>query len=897
MNNSTDKPSVICTTCPYCGVGCGVDVEMKFGRVNRVAGTQNHPANLGRLCVKGSTLHETLDTSSRLLKPQVDGEESSWEHALDTIAKRFKETIDSHGPDSVAFYLSGQLLTEDYYVANKLMKGFIGSANVDTNSRLCMSSPVAGYKRAFGSDTVPCDYTDLEQADLLVIAGSNTAWAHPVVYQRIVAAKRQRPHMRVVTIDPRKTATTDISDLHLSLKPKSDSLLFTGLLHYLSEQNCLDQDFIESHTQGFAETQKIAAEHAGSLAVLSEGTGLAIEEIEQFFQWFAATEKTVTLYSQGLNQSSTGTDNANTVINCHLATGRIGKTGAGPFSITGQPNAMGGREVGGLANQLAAHMELGDDAAHQLVSEFWQTDKLARKPGLKAVDLFQAVENGTVKAVWVIGTNPAVSMPDTDRVIKALEKCELLIVSDCEGKTDTTVHANILLPALTWGEKNGTVTNSERCISRQRAFLPAPGEAKADWWMLTQVAQRMGYGSAFNYQSNDQIFKEHAALSAYKNNGSRDFDIGALANISAAEYNAMQPVQWPCPANETTPKRLFADGHFFTPSSRANFIPVVPQRMPTLSAEFPYILNSGRLRDQWHTMTRTAKSPRLLRHTDEPYIEMHPDDAAKEGIADKQLVAATAQNGASYLAKAKLSNKQRTGSLFVPIHWNQQFSKSAKASALLTEAADPISGQPAFKHGAASIAPIQTTWKACVVSISDIATPDCLYWSRVTQNSTQRLELCGDTLLDDKNNWLTALSGVVGAWMTYHNNASGAFRAACLDDNKLQAVVFYTETGELPPRSVIEKLFSAGLTSKRRNAILTGRVAEHEPDVGSIICACHNTGEKTIREAIINGCHSPQSLGKKLGCGTGCGSCLPELQEILLEYPQATNKNEISKGI
>ena len=872
------------TTCPYCGVGCGVDVQQNSTGDIKISGTVSHPANQGRLCVKGAALHETLDTSTRLLEPQVDGKPTSWEEALDTTAKKLRHIIDTHGPDAVAFYVSGQLLTEDYYVANKLMKGFIGSANIDTNSRLCMSSAVAGYKRAFGSDTVPCDYTDLEEADLIVIAGSNTAWAHPVIYQRIEAAKRKRPQLRIVSIDPRRTSTSDLADLHLSLKPNSDAALFTGLLHFLNQNNCFDQDFIAAHTKGLVKTLVAAEKFTSDIDSVADVTGLDKEDLLTFFRLFAKHQKTVTLFSQGLNQSANGTDNANAVINCHLATGRIGKRGMGPFSVTGQPNAMGGREVGGLANQLAAHMDFGDADAMERVRWFWKANNLARKPGLKAVELFEAVAEGKIRAVWIMGTNPAVSMPQAERVTRALEACELVIVSDCEAQTDTTECADVLLPTLAWGEKSGTVTNSERCISRQRAFLPPPGSARPDWWILTKMAQRLGYGAAFNYTSNAQIFREHAALSAFENKGTRDFDIGALAELSDQAYDELTPTQWPCPHNKKT-ARLYADGHFYTDDQRASFIPLSPTVPTENTNAFPYTLNSGRLRDQWHTMTRTAKSPRLLQHTDEPFVEIHPYDAIRESIKEGQLVTLQSAQGGKFIAKAKLSDRQRPRSLFIPIHWNAQFSGSAKASDMSTALTDPISGQPAFKHTQTTIQPIKTIWQACMVTACEGLKPDCIYWCRIPRHPLQRLELSGDKPLKDVEAWLKAVSGAKGSWMTYRDKKLGTLRAACIGDGKLQAAVYYTEVGTLPDRAGLVSLLNLELSPQNSRAVLAGKLPGSGPDIGTIICACHATGEKNIRGAIEkSGCRSTYSLGEQLGCGTGCGSCLPELKAILSQY-------------
>jgi assimilatory nitrate reductase catalytic subunit len=429
------------TTCPYCGVGCGVTVTRTADGGFAVAGDREHPANLGRLCSKGAALGDTLGLDGRLLHPIVDGQETTWDQALDAVAGRFSSIVAEHGPDAVAFYVSGQLLTEDYYVANKLMKGFIGSGNIDTNSRLCMASAVAGYKRALGTDTVPCDYRDLEESDLIVLVGSNTAWCHPVLFQRIKQAKRDRPELQVVVIDPRRTATREIADLHLAIAPGADVLLFNGLLDYLRREDALDWGFLERSTEGFAETFTRIRSERPSIPAVAAGCGLPEPEVADFYRRFARTERTVTLYSQGVNQWSFGTDKVNAIINCHLATGRIGRPGMGPFSITGQPNAMGGREVGALANQLACHMDFENKQHLDLVRRFWQAPNLASRPGLKAVDLFRAVESGQIRALWVMATNPAVSLPDAGQVNRALANCEFLVVSENVRHTDTSDYA------------------------------------------------------------------------------------------------------------------------------------------------------------------------------------------------------------------------------------------------------------------------------------------------------------------------------------------------------------------------------------------------------------------------------------------------------------------------
>ncbi|TIX01361.1 MAG: nitrate reductase, partial [Mesorhizobium sp.] len=487
-----DEAREVRTTCPYCGVGCGVLAKVAADGQVSVRGDPDHPANFGRLCSKGSALAETIDLDGRLLHPEIHGRRAGWDEALDLVASTFSQTIAEHGPDAVAFYVSGQLLTEDYYVANKLMKGFVGSANIDTNSRLCMASSVAGHRRAFGSDTVPGTYEDLELADLIVLVGSNLAWCHPVLYQRIAAAREKRPEMKIVLVDPRRTMTSDIADMHLAIAPDGDVALFTGLLAYLGLHNAIDRAYITTHTTGFG--QALFAASALDLAGVATATGLSEDELGRFYSLFAATAKTVTVYSQGVNQSSSGTDKVNAIINCHLATGRIGKPGAGPFSVTGQPNAMGGREVGGMANMLAAHMEIENPEHRDRVQRFWNAPDVAQKPGLKAVEMFQALADGRIKALWIMATNPVDSMPDADAVEAAIKACPFVVVSDVLAQTDTVRHAHVRLPAAAWGEKDGTVTNSERRISRQRTFLELPGEALPDWRIIAEVGKRMGFG-------------------------------------------------------------------------------------------------------------------------------------------------------------------------------------------------------------------------------------------------------------------------------------------------------------------------------------------------------------------------------------------------------------------
>ncbi len=610
------------TTCPYCGIGCGVLATPDNGGGAAISGDPGHPANFGRLCSKGSG------------------------DALDHVAHRFAHIIARDGPGAVAFYLSGQLLTEDYYVANKLMKGFIGSANVDTNSRLCMASSVAGHRRAFGADTVPGCYEDLDQADLLVLVGSNAAWCHPVLFQRMLDNKVERG-ARIVVIDPRRTDTAGDANLFLGLKPGTDTALFSGLLVQLADTGALDRDYIERHTSGFEDALARARGIAGSIAATALATGISEADVADFFQMFRNTPRVVTMYSQGVNQSAQGTDKVNAIVNCHLATGRIGKPGASPFSLTGQPNAMGGREVGGLANQLAAHMGFTPPDIDR-VRRFWKAPRIATHEGLKAVQLFEAIGRGEIKALWVMGTNPAVSLPDADAARATLKKLELFVVSENVRSNDTVnAGAHVLLPAQAWGEKSGTVTNSERRISRQRAFLTPAGEAKPDWWIVGEVAKRLGFGAAFDFKSAADVFREHAALSAFENNGGRDFDIGALQSLSDEAFDELAPVLWPIRLGDIQPQqRFFADGGFSTNDHKARFIaPEIPALRTETNAARPLRLNTGRIRDQWHTMTRSGLSPRLGQHLPEPFVEVHPEDAIKFGVSDGDFARITTDYG------------------------------------------------------------------------------------------------------------------------------------------------------------------------------------------------------------------------------------------------------------
>src|SRR3954470_15257043 len=723
------------TTCPYCGVGCGVLATADGSGGAAISGDPEHPANFGRLCSKGSALGETLGLENRLLHPMIrcskgTVERVAWSDALDHVAHRFQHIVARDGPGAVAVYLSGQLLTEDYYVTNKLMKGFVGSANVDTNSRLCMASSVAGHRRAFGTDTVPGCYEDLDEGNLLVLVGSNAAWCHPVLYQRMLVNKQQRG-ARIVVIDPRRTDTVGEDDLFLGLKPGTDTALFSGLLVYLADNGALDRDYIERHTSGFEDAIARARSMAGSVGATALATGLSERDVAAFFRMFANTPRAVTMYSQGVNQSAQGTDKVNAILNCHLATGRIGKLGASPFSLTGQPNAMGGREVGGLANQLAAHMAFTPPEIDR-VRRFWKAPRIATHEGLKAVQMFEGVARGEIKALWVIGTNPAVSLPNADAAREALGKLELFVVSENVISNDTVnAGAHVLFPAQAWGEKSGTVTNSERRISRQRAFLTSPGEAKPDVWIVGEIAKRLGFGSAFDFNSAADIFREHAALSAFENDGERDFDIGGLKALSDEAFDMMAPVQWPIRLDAQPQARFFAEGGFFASEQKARFIaPEIPALRTETTAARPLRLNTGRIRDQWHTMTRTGMSPRLGQHLPEPFVEIHPDDAAKAGVADGDFVRVTTDYGQCTL-KVVVSGRQQRGMLFAPIHWSDENASSARVGALVAPFTEPFSGQPENKATPASVAPCEYVFRGFALSRTPVQMPQNTWWARV----------------------------------------------------------------------------------------------------------------------------------------------------------------------
>jgi assimilatory nitrate reductase catalytic subunit len=843
-----------------------------------VTGDPRHPANFGSLCSKGAALGDTVGLEDRLLYPEIHGRRAGWDEALAHTAQRFCETIERHGPDAVAFYVSGQLLTEDYYVANKLMKGFIGSANIDTNSRLCMASAVAGHKRAFGGDLVPGCYEDLTLADLVILTGSNMAWCHPVLFRRIVEEKARRPELKLVVIDPRRTPTAEIADLHLPVRSGFDVHLFNGLMVWLHRHGLTNTEFVMAHTSGMSEALAAAAAAPPDLC------GIDPNRLEQFYRLFAANERVVTAFSQGVNQSSAGTDKVNSIINCHLLTGRIGRAGMGPFSLTGQPNAMGGREVGGMANTLAAHMSLEDASHRARVQEFWRSPRIAQRAGLKAVDLFEAVHAGRIKAIWIMATNPVVSLPDADRVRAALQKCDFVAVSDCVARTDTTALAHVLLPAAAWGEKDGTVTNSERRISRQRAFRELPGEARADWWIMAQVAARMGFTREFDYNSPADIFDEHARLS-----GVEGFDIRGLANLSAAEYEALEPVQWPVRfKGDRGTQRLFEDGHFQHRDGRARFVPTPPCGPASMvSEEFPFILNTGRIRDQWHTMTRTSHAPRLNEHLPEPFADLHAQDALALGIRQGELARVVTARG-EIVVRARTSGEMSRGCVFAPIHWSAGNASQARAGSLVSAIVDPISGEPEFKHTPARVEPFPVEWYGFVLSRTPLAPSDVTWWTLVRGRGFFRYELAGRETPLDWSRWMRARLGAEHAdadYLDYQDASVGTYRAAHLVNDGLAGCVFISRRPDLPDRGWLASLFERHeLAVGDRAALLAGKPPGAPQDAGPLVCSCFAVGRNTLRRAIAqHGLTDTRQVGARLRAGTNCGSCLSEIRALLAE--------------
>lgn len=885
------------TTCPYCGVGCGVLATPDGKGGLSIAGDPEHPANFGRLCSKGSALGETVGLDGRLLHPMrktADGDytQIGWDEALDQLADYLHQTAREHGPEAVAFYLSGQLLTEDYYVANKLAKGFLGTPHVDTNSRLCMASSVAGHRRAFGSDTVPQSYADLDEADLIVLVGSNAAWCHPVLFQRMLKAKQEHA-TRIVVIDPRRTASAEDADLFLPIKAGTDTILFSGLLVHLAETGGIDVDYIARHTDGFMNALETARSIAPDPASVAARTGLSQSEVETFYALWRKTQKVVTAWSQGVNQAAHGTDKVGAIINCHLAAGRIGLPGCGPLSLTGQPNAMGGREVGGLANMLAAHMGFSSSDIDR-VRRFWAATNIVEHEGLKAVSMFKAMEEGRIRGLWVMATNPAVSLPRADRVRGAMAKLDWLVVSDNQLTTDTIASgADLILPAAAWAEKDGTVTNSERRISRQRASLPLPGEVKPDWWMICEIGKRLGFEEAFAFDGPAAIFREHAALSGFENHGTRDFDIGGLAHLDDAGYEALAPVQWPVlsPA-DTGEKRFFAEGGFYTPDGKARFIvPAAPVLAVLPDDQRPLLLNTGRVRDQWHTMTRTGRSPRLGLHRPEPYLEIHPEDALAYGIENGGLARVFNSDG-DVILRAVVTQTQQPGSVFAPIHWNDQTASHGRIGSIVHAVTDPFSGQPDLKATPVCVEPLSYAYHGFILGEAMPELPAGSWWSKVAIGR-------GSGILFATDAKPGALAQMFHAHFTktdlaeFADKPAGVYRCAVFKADRVVGALFVAPAGRALAWDAAKALYELGtLDLAQRRAILSGKALDGA-QAGPIVCACFGVGLKTIADAIANGtATNVEAIGTALKAGTNCGSCIPEIKRLIGQAGEKTGAGE-----
>jgi assimilatory nitrate reductase catalytic subunit len=914
------------TTCPYCGVGCGVLVQSDGVQITGVRGDPDHPANLGRLCTKGSTLHLTASASvtrqTRLLQPmqrlqrgaapQVVG----WDAALDTAADKLAAIHQQHGADAIGVYVSGQLLTEDYYVFNKLVKGLLGSNHIDTNSRLCMSSAVAGYKATLGADAPPCSYEDLALAQTVFITGSNMAWAHPILFRRLEDARRANPKQKWIVADPRRTETAEQADLHLQLLPGSDVALYHGLLHLMLWEGHTQPGYIEAHTEGFealkTRVREFTPAHTARL------TGLREADLITAAQWFGASPATLSLYCQGLNQSSSGTAKNAALINLHLATGQIGKPGAGPFSLTGQPNAMGGREVGGLANLLSAHRDLANPAHRAEVAALWGVPEVPAKPGLSAIEMFQAAADGQIKALWIACTNPAQSLPDQAMVRRALERAELVILQESFATTATAPYADLLLPATPWGEKDGTVTNSERRISRLRPVLPPAGEARHDWAIAAAVARRLAARIAperaalFAYDTPEAVWNEHR-----ESTRGRDLDITGL---SYAMLEAQGPQQWPLPEGAAQgTARLYEDGVFPTANGKAKFadVPFTPLA-EARSATYPFSLNTGRLRDQWHGMSRTGLLGRLYGHDGDPVVEMHPQDLDRRKIADGAMVSVTSARGRVVLP-VRASSSVAPTQAFMAMHWGEEALSGTDAdgrpatgvNALTTTAFCPTSKQPELKHTAVKIEAMDLPWRLTAMawlpegealalreqlkpSLAHFTTASLLPFGR-EPDAQGRVGLLlraaapqhpGDEVLQPMRHALGLDAADTLAYADPRRGQQRALRIVRAADGSEQLSGFWLAgdaSGEAWLRGLLEE--GAVLPGPGRHLLVPGALAGKLAAPRSAqVCTCFNVSEEAIRAALPRCTGGPDErvaqLQRSLKCGSNCGSCLPALRQL-----------------
>jgi assimilatory nitrate reductase catalytic subunit len=933
------------STCPYCGVGCGVVIESSEDQITGVRGDPDHPANFGRLCTKGSTLHLTasvdITAQTRLLHPmqrsqrQMSAQRISWDSALDTATSRFSDIIQTHGPDAVGFYISGQLLTEDYYVFNKLAKGLIGTNNVDSNSRLCMSSAVAGYKQTLGMDAPPACYDDIHLAGTLFITGSNMAYAHPILFRRIEDARRANPAMKVVVVDTRRTDTATQADLFLQIQPGTDVMLHHGMLHLMLWEGWLDPAYMAAHTSGFDALKTLVRDCTPE--VVARTCGIRTEALMQATRLFAGVQDgqartpTLSLYCQGLNQSSSGSAKNTSLINLHLATGQIGKPGAGPFSLTGQPNAMGGREVGGMANLLSGHRDLGSAQHRGEVAALWGVPNVPEHSGKTAVEMFQAAADGEIKALWIACTNPAQSMPNQALVRQALARAEFVVVQEAFATTATCTYADLLLPATTWGEKEGTVTNSERRISRVRAAVAPAGEARHDWQIATDFAQRLEAvlpnrrlpeitGSTthtlFPYTTPESIWNEHR-----ESTRGRDLDITGMS------YTLLEvtPQQWPMRTGQIGGQaRLYQDGVFPTADGKAHFISVAYQPVAEpRTARYPFSLTTGRLRDQWHGMSRTGTLGRLFGHVSEPCLQLHPQDMRQRQLKDGDLVHVTSARG-SILVPAQTSREVGLNQAFMAMHWGEEFVSGMSPSgerlggvnALTNGTYCPDSKQPEFKHTPVKILKAEMPWNLLAMAwlpeslhlqthhklqslMTQFDYATCVPFSSGTNETAgERSGLLFRAARHDAPSanvleQIEALMQLQGPdVLRYFDAKRGQRRSARLVETDthtlLEAVLL---AGDVSAQGWITPLLKESLPahSYGRALLIPGAVPP-VPVVsrGQQVCACFNVTDVAVESHLKTCTGEPSNwlatLQSSLKCGTNCGSCVPQLQRMVQQH-------------
>ncbi|WHS62109.1 nitrate reductase [Pseudomonas sp. G2-4] len=892
------------STCCYCGVGCGVLIEHDDERILGVSGDPAHPANFGKLCSKGSTLHLTGDLAARALYPELRlgkglaRARSDWDSALDHAASVFAETLAEHGPDSVAFYISGQLLTEDYYAFNKLARALVGTNNIDSNSRLCMSSAVVGYKRSLGADAPPCSYEDLELSDCVMIVGSNMAYAHPVLFRRLEEAKSRRPQMKVIVIDPRRTDTCDLADLHLAILPGTDVALFHGILHLLLWEDWVDRDFIKAHTEGLADLKNLVRDYTPSM--VAQLCGIRVEQLQQCAEWVGTSPSFLSLWCMGLNQSTAGSAKNSALINLHLATGQIGRPGAGPFSLTGQPNAMGGRETGSLSNLLPGHREAANPEHRAEVAHYWGVEQLPATTGLSAIELFEQVRSGKIKALWIACTNPAQSMPDQTAVREALQACPFVVLQEAFRTTETAAFADLLLPAASWGEKEGSVTNSERRISHVRQAIGAPGEARADWAITVDFAQRLekrlrpGQPSLFAFETPAQLFDEYKQLTR-----GRDLD---LSGISHELIDQLGPQQWPFPEGATVgTARLYVDGIFPTDSGRARFVADPYRAAKELrDARYPLTLNTGRLRDQWHGMSRTGTAAQLFGHVNEAVLSLHPDEMQRHRLQAGDLVSLKSRRGAVIVA-VESDESVRPGQAFLPMHWGDRFLKGG-VNTLTQPAFDPISKQPELKHSGVRLDPVNLPWQLFALIEGDVQQhletlrPLCEAFSYASLSLTGRerpaLLIRAASAVAPEPQLLRAIDeqlGLIeGPVLAYDDPRRSIGKRVRIENGRITAIRL---AGETLARHWLQNLWQEGRADEQLRRWLLAPLSAPPGNVGSslkgskTLCNCMNVSQRAVCAGIERGLDL-QGLKKELGCGTQCGSCVPEIKRLLVATAQ-----------